>query len=100
MTKILSTNSITNGKLISFSKVDIDKEQIQLFLKDLGIKKDYRKKFLKGELFDDRWDSTSTKENDIIVSAFITKNKVLIQVIYLKNELQNHVLSLLGKNFS
>jgi len=42
-----SFSTIPFGKLIGMPKENVNLENIQAFLKELGIKRDYRKNFLK-----------------------------------------------------
>ena len=100
MKSIPSYHSIPNGKLIVFTKDEFDFQNVQSFLKALGIKRDYRKNFLKGEFYEDQWCCTSTKNDEVVISAFITQNKVLLQIIYQKEEFKSKTFNLTGEYFS
>jgi len=100
MEHVLEYSSITNGKIITLDKSDKVFEIVQVFLKALGIKRDYRKDFLKGELWDDRWDSTTTKNGRILITAFVTKNKTYLQAICLNEEYEDLLFKSIGNSFS
>jgi len=95
-----SFSTIPFGKLIGMPKENVNLENIQAFLKELGIKRDYRKNFLKTFPFDDQTECSSTKDGDVVVSAFVTKNKLYLQVFYTKEELEEPVLKLVSKYFA
>ena len=99
MSKVLLISNIPHGKILAFSKNKKSAIQIREFIKGLGITRDYRKDLLKGRLSEGRWGYTTTKGDEIMVSYFLTKNKIFLQIIFFSDKEEERVIENIIKYF-
>ena len=101
MVQPLSVSTGENSKILYFNKDKKNIPLIQNFLKDLGIKRDYRKYFLKSlSRRTDSYEEASTKKGDVIVSAFIGKEKLILKIYFANDNDFDKIGKLIIKYFS
>ena len=104
MKNILRIASEKNTKIIFFKRDIAIIPIIQEFLKNLGIKRDWRKDVLmaekrKGSFLDYQYYFSDNKDSSVKCSIFVGTKKVVFQVVY-SPEKEALVLSLISEHFS
>lgn len=84
----ISFSSTPLGKVLRMPRSEANAERIRNFLKTVGVTKDYRKHFLKGELIPDQWQESSTKHHTVCVYAFVGNQYISVLVVVKTTEME------------
>lgn len=95
---ILSVSSENNTKILSLKKSPDLPNIVQEFLKDLGIKRDYRKDVFR-EITTDTFHFADNKDGSIKCSIFVGASIIFLQVSY-DTDKEDKVLSLINQHFT